>query len=515
MGAAHEQQMNQVSKPRAAAAESIDCEQCVKQPYDQDFVCPICMMIPFKMMEMPCTCKCLVCHGCYKSLIKTHRPGHMKKCLNNVPYTGEPYESGFFARKLASLEVYCENHKHGCQVKINMFSNGKMYNQHTSQCEYSPVTCPDCKQLIGEKNIQKHHSQECLYRLIPCKYCNTFVRSIDMEKHCSTLDKIKNPTGYCENMIFCPNGCIDEKIPIQCTDKVSSGGRGGGGGGVNGGNGGSSSSSNGGGTSNFNDIKGTHTATHTTTTHNPTTNPLPSSITTNTTTSTTFSTPALPISTTSFTSNTGDHNDRKMYRVTVIPKHSNNHHLCPLDKVYCSQCKSYDILRKDLEHHRTHECQYRQVPCVECKKYIVLSKLDAHMKNLVFPDLKCMSFTYCIHCESKENIYFLKSQEYKDHLAVCPERPILCKICYEPMKSKMKETHNREKALQHVKLLQETVKQLSIEKKKCTCQHNNDTNKDATENAMTRIDNVNQKAPSSSKIRKRKFNVYDEITVLD
>jgi len=101
----------------------------------------------------------------------------------------------------------------------------------------------------------------------------------------------------------------------------------------------------------------------------------------------------------------------------------NHDNTCGLRLIECSDCKKTDILRKDIDSHKTDECPHRIVECV-----LGCDKMDLQFRNIETHYItECVNrMIQCNYCNNE----FMHKEEHDEK---CLQKPINCKHCGDRM----------------------------------------------------------------------------------
>ncbi|KAF1804279.1 hypothetical protein FB192DRAFT_1457383 [Mucor lusitanicus] len=153
------------------------------------------------LLDEPCPeLLCGICSDILEDPMQVHCPeDHMfcSKCItchveqqSNCPICTTPLDkntfqvSKFVTRQVGRLRIKCAYADTGCPWQ------GLLSDQHISECEYQPCTCPNADKGCNATNLNKsnmqHHLESCLYQTMTCPnnmpLCQPFLL-LDLSKH--------------------------------------------------------------------------------------------------------------------------------------------------------------------------------------------------------------------------------------------------------------------------------------------------------------------------------------------
>ncbi|KAG1108283.1 hypothetical protein G6F42_016043 [Rhizopus arrhizus] len=153
------------------------------------------------LLDEPCPeLLCGICSDILEDPMQVHCPeDHMfcSKCIachveqqSNCPICTTPLDkntfqvSKFVTRQVGRLRIKCAYSENGCPWQ------GLLSDQHISECEYQPCTCPNADKGCNVTNLNKsnmqHHLESCLYQTMTCPnnmpLCQPFLL-LDLSKH--------------------------------------------------------------------------------------------------------------------------------------------------------------------------------------------------------------------------------------------------------------------------------------------------------------------------------------------
>ncbi|GAN04346.1 RING finger protein 151-like [Mucor ambiguus] len=153
------------------------------------------------LLDEPCPeLLCGICSDILEDPMQVHCPeDHMfcSKCItchveqqSNCPICTMPLDkntfqvSKFVTRQVGRLRIKCAYSDTGCPWQ------GLLSDQHISECEYQPCTCPNADKGCNVTNLNKsnmqHHLKSCLYQTMTCPnnmpLCQPFLL-LDLSKH--------------------------------------------------------------------------------------------------------------------------------------------------------------------------------------------------------------------------------------------------------------------------------------------------------------------------------------------
>lgn len=141
---------------------------------DQDFKCPICMLLPREPAKVSC-CGAIFCNAC----INNHHSNQ-----NACPLCKEEFKwiiDKSLQRKISGLEVHCVNQAEGCQWTGQL----RHVEKHLQTCQVT--SCKKCEKRMLRSELSEHMDSDCDHRIIPCEYsfagCNFKGPKIKMPSH--------------------------------------------------------------------------------------------------------------------------------------------------------------------------------------------------------------------------------------------------------------------------------------------------------------------------------------------
>jgi hypothetical protein len=154
---------------------------------------------------------------------------------------------------IASIEVKCVNHEHGCNERMTLGRGFSTLANHLKVCKSHTIQCYQCDMIMPRGLLETHLIADCVFRWVTCQHCNRTMMSCQMDNHIiiapSTsssvdrhthtndngndgnnsigIDVIKRsrvdkemvpPFLLCKDLIICANGC-SSTIPRQTVDE--------------------------------------------------------------------------------------------------------------------------------------------------------------------------------------------------------------------------------------------------------------------------------------------------------
>lgn len=162
--------------------KSIDVSLFISK-VDEDFICPLCALVPKKPYSVSC-CGKNACEECITEWITKKKP--------ECPFCRKPCHltdivtNPFISAKLAGLNVMCPFHKPlssqdeikenvalGCDKIIMFGKEGATIKAHIMECIYQPIVCPDCNKILLKKDLINHCniSGFCPKKKLKCEIC--------------------------------------------------------------------------------------------------------------------------------------------------------------------------------------------------------------------------------------------------------------------------------------------------------------------------------------------------------
>jgi TNF receptor-associated factor 5 len=137
-----------------------------QEEIDRSLICSICQEIVKIPME------CTNCHNNFcKKCIEQWMVQKNDSCPFRCPGLIKLEKSHkIILDSLRRLKFKCKNDTYGCSFTMN-YDN---YVEHTQQCEFNKINCPNekCKIIALAKDMNKHLSEECEYHIHKCKICS-------------------------------------------------------------------------------------------------------------------------------------------------------------------------------------------------------------------------------------------------------------------------------------------------------------------------------------------------------
>lgn len=167
-------------------------EECWAETIDEDYICPICMLVCRDAVG--CECGKLFCEAGVK---------HCFSCPNCREPTKKTSEN-FIRKKIANLKLYCplkcnmvirlgEKEKHISEecanrpipcTKCDMTTTfAKLEIHEKEECPNRPVLCDECNGETTFSNLAQHKFDSCASRLVPCPVCKKDVKFSMRMKH--------------------------------------------------------------------------------------------------------------------------------------------------------------------------------------------------------------------------------------------------------------------------------------------------------------------------------------------
>lgn len=159
--------------------------------FDEKFRCNSCTKILRDPVQSFCGHR--FCRNCIQDVIRQGERVQCQSCINEGAGDDDDYsilkEDQMFPdngvrREMANKDVKCINQ--GC-TWTNTF---RQYDNHIAECEFRPVACSECNNLVEKVNMEKHLNSECMGRKMKCKTCNEEITMKDEVQHNSICSKV-------------------------------------------------------------------------------------------------------------------------------------------------------------------------------------------------------------------------------------------------------------------------------------------------------------------------------------
>ncbi|CAN8030395.1 unnamed protein product [Ixodes persulcatus] len=132
-------------------------------PLPRVLVCDLCGILT-KRPAFP-NCRHFFCAGCFNRVLQGKPP----RCpLDDIELEGSvevSYGMVVDDESMMRMTVRCPNAGHGCGHEGLL----KQLEDHILGCEFNPVSCGKCGEVVAYKNIVDHHAHSCNAR--PNKIC--------------------------------------------------------------------------------------------------------------------------------------------------------------------------------------------------------------------------------------------------------------------------------------------------------------------------------------------------------
>ncbi|KAM9860617.1 TNF receptor-associated factor 6 [Aulostomus maculatus] len=193
----------------AAPVQGYDVE--FDPPLERKYECPICLMALRNAIQTPCGHR--FCKNCIEKSIRD--TGQKCPVDNEMLLMDQLFPDNFAKREILSLTVRCPNA--GCVEKMEL----RHLENHSAQCPFATVPCPQCQQSVRKSYLEKHKMAECKRRPVSCPDCvASFVyEEIELHEQLCPFASIK--CQYCEMDLIrdqmvshCETDC--PKAPIAC-----------------------------------------------------------------------------------------------------------------------------------------------------------------------------------------------------------------------------------------------------------------------------------------------------------